>query len=597
LEATTGGVVQPSSQNQNRDRWQRLGGERLYTFARWLVVAILIGISPLLTRHSLLPLTPDSGSVVILIWAYIGFSLLMTLALFVPLLDTLLRWSFIFDVAFITMMVLLTDERNGVFFSLYVLPLIGAAIQLRSTTSLLSGVFTAAVYSGAYLVSLANTGVPAQPLDYAALGLRALAIAFMPWFTSSMAERWSDNNRRRVDQAQLETEQALRDAQAHRDQMRALYEVAYTLSTTMNYQKVLESALLESHKLVPYVSGLVLLSTGKTDELYVAATRPAHTGDQGRHLTVGKGSIGLALRSGNALLINAISEERELDPLESLRACRTAYVIPLRAALRTYGLMIIAGDRPNAFRREQLDMLTALANYAIIALHNAQLLIDLKEERNKLISKEEEVRRQLARDLHDGPAQALAAITMNAEFIKRLLERDPSRVVEELDKLGALAKRTTHEVRTMLFELRPLVLETQGLHVTLEQYLERFQANSNGAEIVLEARDAEEVSLDTKTEGTLFNIIQEAINNALKHAKPRHIYVRLKREGDMLTTTIQDDGKGFDLARVMQNYDKRGSFGLLNIDERARLVGGMAELHSAPGEGTTVRVVVPIEEA
>jgi signal transduction histidine kinase len=65
----------------------------------------------------------------------------------------------------------------------------------------------------------------------------------------------------------------------------------------------------------------------------------------------------------------------------------------------------------------------------------------------------------------------------------------------------------------------------------------------------------------------------------------------------MLTTTIQDDGKGFDLARVMQNYDKRGSFGLLNIDERARLVGGMAELHSAPGEGTTVRVVVPNEDA
>ena len=597
MEATTGDVVQSSNQNRNHERWQRLGGERLYTFARWLVVAILIGISPLLTGHALLPLTPDSGSVVILIWAYIGFSLLMTVALFVPLLDPVLRWSFLFDVAFITMMVVLNDERNGVFFSLYVLPLIGTAIQLRSTASLLSGTITAMAYSGAYLVSLTNTGVPPQPLDYAAMGLRALAIAFMPWFTSSMTERWSDNNRRRVDAAQLQTEQALRDAQSHRDQMRALYEVAYTLSTTMNYQKVLESALLESHKLVPYVSGLVLLSTGKTDELYVAATQPAHGVDHGRQFTVGKGAIGAALRSGNATLINAIVDEPELATMEMLRACRTAYVIPLRAALRTYGLMIIAGDRPNAFRREQLDMLTALANYAIIALHNAQLLIDLKEERTKLISKEEEVRRQLARDLHDGPAQSLAAITMNAEFIKRLLERDPSRVVEELDKLGALAKRTTHEVRTMLFELRPLVLETQGLSVTLEQYLERFQATSNGTKILLEARDADDVTLDTKTEGTLFNIIQEAINNALKHAKARHIYVRLRREGETLTTTIQDDGKGFDLARVMQSYEKRGSFGLLNIDERARLVGGVAELHSAPGEGTTVRVVVPIEEA
>ncbi|MBC8076547.1 MAG: GAF domain-containing sensor histidine kinase [Chloroflexales bacterium] len=588
-------MVRSGNQNQRHDRWQRIGGERLYTFARWLVVAILIGISPLLSRYALLPLTLESGSVVILIWIYIGFSLLMTLALFVPLLDPLLKWSFLFDVAFITTMVVLNDERNGVFFSLYVLPLIGTATQLRSITSLLSGTITALAYSGAYLVSLSNTGVPAQPLDYAALGLRALAITFMPWFTSNMAERWSDNNRRRVDQAQLQTEEALRDAQSHRDQMRSLYEVAYTLSTTMNYQKVLESALLESHKLVPYVSGLVLLSTGKTDELYVAATRPTYAGDQGRHLMVGKGAIGTALRSGNATLINAISQEPELVAIGALRACHTAYVIPLRAQLRTYGLMVIAGDRPNAFRREQLDMLTALANYAIIALHNAQLLIDLKEERTKLISKEEEVRRQLARDLHDGPAQALAAITMNAEFIKRLLERDPSRVGEEIDKLGALAKRTTHEVRTMLFELRPLVLETQGLRVTLEQYLERFQTNNNGTQILLETRDTEEVTLDTKTEGTLFNIIQEAINNALKHAKARHIYVSLKREGEMLTATIQDDGKGFDLVRVMQSYEKRGSFGLLNIDERARLVGGMAELHSAPGEGTTVRVVVPFE--
>jgi signal transduction histidine kinase len=317
--------------------------------------------------------------------------------------------------------------------------------------------------------------------------------------------------------------------------------------------------------------------------------------DSSREIAMGKGAISSSLRSGNPQQIADIGQEPELKTITALAPCRAACVIPLRAALRTYGVMLIASDRPNAFRREQLDMLTALANYAIIALHNAQLLIDLREERTKLISKEEEVRRQLARDLHDGPAQALAAITMNVEFIKRLLERDPARVVDELDKLGALAKRTTHEVRTMLFELRPLVLETQGLRVTLEQYLERFQTNSNGTRIMLEARDTEDVTLDTRTEGTLFNIVQEAINNALKHAKAQHIWVRLKREGSMLTTTVQDDGKGFDLAKVMKSYEKRGSFGLLNIEERARLVGGAAELHSAPGEGTTVRVIVPIE--
>jgi signal transduction histidine kinase len=253
--------------------------------------------------------------------------------------------------------------------------------------------------------------------------------------------------------------------------------------------------------------------------------------------------------------------------------------------------MIFASDRPNAFSQEQLGMLVALANYAIIALHNAQLVYDLRQERTKLLSKEEEVRHQLARDLHDGPAQALAAITMNVEFIKRLLERDPPRVIGELDKLGSLAKRTTHEVRTMLFELRPLALETQGLDTTLRQYLERFQGAKTA--IVMEASEIS-ANIDTKTEGTLFNIIQEAINNSLKYAQAEHIWVRLKQTPTTLEVTIQDDGRGFDLKKVLESYERRGSFGLLNIEERAKLIGGASELMSAPGEGTTVRVSVPL---
>jgi signal transduction histidine kinase len=180
---------------------------------------------------------------------------------------------------------------------------------------------------------------------------------------------------------------------------------------------------------------------------------------------------------------------------------------------------------------------------------------------------------------------------MNVEFIKRLLERDPKRVVGELDKLGALAKRTTHEVRTMLFELRPLALETQGLDVTLRQYLERFQSTTT--KIVLESSEIS-VDLDTKVEGTLFNIIQEAINNALKYAKAGHVWVRLKQTPTALEVTVQDDGCGFDLQKVLSSYEQRGSFGLLNIEERAKLIGGASEMMSAPGQGTTVRVTIPI---
>lgn len=584
--------------NSFRDRWQMLGGDRFYTFARWLMLLLLFAISPLLTNSPLWPISPASEPIVLALWSYAVFSLLTTIALFVPPFNPLLNLAYLFDITFISVLVFFVGEGSAIFFPLYLLPLISAALRQSPAVSLLSGIVAALFYVFAYIgwKTLIEPTPSLMLIDYVSLGLRGLVLSFLPWLTSGLAERWSENNRLRVMAAQQQTEQALREAQAYRDKMRSLYEVAYALSTTMDYRHVLESTLRESRKLVPYTAGMAMLSSGRPDELYIAADQSLRAGDQNRTLLIGKGNLINILRSPDPRLVSDISQEPDLQSIETLRSCRAACLIPLRAGLRTYGVMLIASDRSNAFSSDQLDMLTALANYAIIALHNAQLLFDLKEERTKLLSKEEEVRHQLARDLHDGPAQALAAITMNIEFIKRLLERDPSRVIDELDKLSGLAKRTTYEVRTMLFELRPLVLETQGLTVTLEQYLERFKANSGSTEIVLETFGAEDITLDTKTEGTLFNIIQEAINNALKHARARHIWVRLKREGGTLHTIVQDDGVGFDMKKVMNSYEKRGSFGLLNIDERARLVGGHAEMDSAPGSGTTVNIYVPLEQ-
>lgn len=576
------------------DRWQMLGGDRFYTAARWGVLALLVATSHLLTNEAIWPPFQSTHPVLVLVWCYALFNLLATIALFLPTLGTVLSIAFVVDIAFITLFTLFSGDPNDLFYPLYLLPLIGAALQLRSAAGLLTGLIAAGAYIIAYLLARVgpNNGTPPRDtLGLLALILRGAILVVVPWLTSALAERWGATNRRSVALAEQKTEQAWREANAYRDQMRALYEVAYTLSTTMNYQSVLDAALTESRKLVPYACGLVLLSTGQPDELYIAAAYGLREGDQLQRLQVGKGRIGQALRSADPCIIDDISREPEVAPIAAMARCRAACLVPLRAALRTYGLLLIASEHTNAFSQEQLGMITALANYAIIALHNAQLVHDLREERAKLLSKEEEVRHQLARDLHDGPAQALAAITMNVEFIKRLLDRDPARVRTELDKLGALAKRTTHEVRTMLFELRPLVLETQGLDTTLRQYFERFQ--SDGTQIILETSNIS-ASLDTKTEGTLFNIIQEAVNNALKHAKAEHIWVRLMQTPAALEATVQDDGRGFDLQKVRSSYEQRGSFGLLNIEERAKLIGGVAELHSAPGAGTTVRVIVPL---
>ncbi len=567
-------------------------GDRFYTLARWAVTLLLLLIVSLLIGRPLWP--PTLGEPLqVLVYAYALFSLLATCALFVQPLRPLLSWAFAIDIVLVTLLTFFDTSGKAIFYPLYLLPLVNAVFRTRSAAGLLTGLAAGAAHFLAVVLGQHMLDQPSTvgPVDLIGLGLQSFGLVFVPWVTGGLAERWSSNNRRSVEAAEIKRLQSLDEASAYRDQMRALYEVAYTLSTTANYQNVLDVALTESRKLVPHRASMVLLSSGEPDTLAVAASYNLSEADRASKLVMARGALGRTLRSPDPLILTGLDNEPEAAGIAALRRAASACVIPLRSGLTAYGLMIVTGDSEDEFDQEQLGKLAALASYALVALQNAQLIYDLQSERNKLLSKEEEVRRQLARDLHDGPAQAVAAITMNIEFIKKLIERDPKRVLPELDKLTQLAKRTTHDIRTMLFELRPLALETQGLDVTLRQYIERFAGESTS--VLLESAPLA-VPLDGKAEGMVFNIIQESVNNALKHAKAAHIWIRLRETETTFEAEIQDDGRGFDLPKVRASYDQRGSFGLLNIEERASLVGGVAELESEPGRGTRVKVIVPL---
>jgi signal transduction histidine kinase len=182
---------------------------------------------------------------------------------------------------------------------------------------------------------------------------------------------------------------------------------------------------------------------------------------------------------------------------------------------------------------------------------------------------------------------------MNIEFVKRLMRAMPERVESELNVLSELVQKTAYDIRTLLFELRPLGLETQGLLSTLQQYVSRFRDPSGAMRLRLEAPPSIP-RLPVEVEGAIFIIVQEAVNNARKHARAPEVVIYLYPEEGQLVASVRDRGRGFNLAAVEAGYSSRGSLGLLNMRERAGLISGECRIRSVEGEGTTIELRVPI---
>jgi len=160
-----------------------------------------------------------------------------------------------------------------------------------------------------------------------------------------------------------------------------------------------------------------------------------------------------------------------------------------------------------------------------------------------------------------------------------------------------LARRTTKEIRHMLFTLRPLVLETQGLGVALQQSIQKIVETDPGVAIHLEAEPIED-KVDLNTQGVIFYIIEEALANARKsYSKAKNIWVRLRAEPDAIIAEVQDDGEGFDVSTVMSSYESRGSLGMVNMRERAELINGVLQLETSKDSGTRIQVLIPLSEA
>lgn len=220
-----------------------------------------------------------------------------------------------------------------------------------------------------------------------------------------------------------------------------------------------------------------------------------------------------------------------------------------------------------------------------------QLTSKLGEEQARIIRAQEDVRRELARDLHDGTVQRLSTIAMGLEYVRNLFLARPESVPAELESLRILALKASQEARLLLFELRPLVLESEGLVAALQAYAEQIPAE--GGTIHLDLSDFSR-RLRFGKEEAIFDIVQEAVTNARKHAQAENIHIRLQEEKGYLLCQVEDDGRGFNVAQIEKAYERRMHFGLLNMRERAEMFKATLRVESVPGQGTKVILRVPL---
>src|SRR5690554_2736864 len=216
---------------------------------------------------------------------------------------------------------------------------------------------------------------------------------------------------------------------------------------------------------------------------------------------------------------------------------------------------------------------------------------DLQQKNNmaiRIIQAQEEERKRVARDIHDGPAQSIANLVFRVEFTQKLLNKDMEKARVELQELKNLIRHSMQDVRKIIYNLRPMSLDDLGLVPTLKRYVDNFIEQN---EILIEFNViGNRKRLPGIYEVTVFRLIQEALNNIFKHARASSGKVRLEYAKERINIFVSDDGIGFNIEEIDEE-----KYGLFSMQERCNLLGGSLDIKSKKNKGTIIKIRIPIK--
>ncbi|MBS1252257.1 MAG: Signal transduction histidine-protein kinase/phosphatase DegS [Anaerolineales bacterium] len=378
-----------------------------------------------------------------------------------------------------------------------------------------------------------------------------------------------------------EAEKRIRREAARAD---ALARVAARLNTKLELDAVLKAVCEETANALDVSAVSVLLCNEGGSVLMLAATWGLPSSYRAEYVPTPRSFYeSFAEQQGPLIVVPDLQAVRDL-PNAELYARHDIHSVAATSMIRDNQLIgtlnVYTVGVHRTFSADERVLLTGLADQVAQAIENARLY----EQAQQLAVMAE--RNRLARELHDSVTHGLYGVTMYAEASARLLNKGHSELaVEHLQEIRGTAQEALQEMRLLIFELRPPVLERAGLVVALQTRLEAVEERAG-----IEAKFSVEgdVALPAEIEAGLYRIAQEALNNALKHSQLDRVRLHLQLSEPAIALEIEDNGIGFDVAAAKVG----GGMGLRNMTERAAEMGGDLTIDSRPGEGTHVKVEV-----
>ncbi len=391
--------------------------------------------------------------------------------------------------------------------------------------------------------------------------------------------------------------------QRRTERMMLIASIARVITSGLEPEELVATAAQAIHNHLGYRNVVIpLLYRGEEDYLLFRAHAGAYQDifEQPFRMPATKGITGAAVSTGEVQIVNDVRKDpRYVAPPMPVNV-RTELAVPIMLGDEVFGCINLEGLNP--FDEDDVASIQIIADHLAVAIKNARLT---SEARQAAVMRE---RQRLARDLHDAVSQALSSISLMSQSLVSAWRRDPAEGERRARRIEELARLAFSEMRALLRELRPDTVSGEsadsasrvgvgdvkrmGLAAALQRFAVVLAPQTPSIRLDFAAYRSQPPGL----EESLYLICREALSNAIRHSGANRVDICGRFEADVLTMTVRDNGRGFDLAeRAAADADRsEQGIGLQTMSERAAVLGGVCEVRSQPGEGTTVCIRIPL---